>query len=104
MSSLENERDAYRDEAERLRADAHRYLWNLAGCSTYALGYGLDDGHDESMAVPALNEVRALALREHEGRRIMRDLAEACARTSDYDLNQDLRAVVRRAQDWLERR
>lgn len=47
----------------KLRAEVEILLWNLAGCSTYALGHGLEEDHNEEMARPALNETRAMALR-----------------------------------------
>lgn len=62
-----------KEEIERLKRDldsatkaAERYLWNLAGCNTYAEGAALDKGHNISMELPALAAVRRLALRERE--------------------------------------
>ena len=36
-------------------------VWNLAGCSTYALGYGLDEEHNQEWERPALRDVKKLA-------------------------------------------
>lgn len=48
-------------EVERLQADNENLAWNLAGCDTYALGYGLEGEHAKELARPALNSVRKMA-------------------------------------------
>lgn len=50
-------------ENAKLKAEAESLLWNLAGCDTYAMGYGLDKEHDAKMARPALASVRRLGLK-----------------------------------------
>lgn len=47
---------------EELKKEQEILVWNLAGCSTYALGYGLDTPHDEEWERPALRDVKKLAL------------------------------------------
>lgn len=49
-------------ELAALRADNENLLWNLAGCNTYAMGYGLETEHDSTLARPALDAVRKMAL------------------------------------------
>jgi multidrug efflux pump subunit AcrA (membrane-fusion protein) len=44
-----------------LEAEQEVLVWNLAGCSTYAAGHGLDGGHDKNMARPALDDVLKMA-------------------------------------------
>jgi hypothetical protein len=51
-------------ELDALKADLEAAVWNLAGCDTYAMGYGLDDAHSPEIARPALESVKRLALRE----------------------------------------
>lgn len=55
-------RDEKQEEIEKL-------VWNLAGCSTYALGYGIHEGHNKSIALPALDDVLKLALKEEKERK-----------------------------------
>jgi hypothetical protein len=55
-----------KQENNNLKARIERYLWNLGGCSTYALGYGLDESHDKEMALPALDDVLKLAIKNKE--------------------------------------
>ena len=50
-------------------------LWNLAGCSTFALGYGIHESYDEKSARAALKDVLKLALKEETLRRKL-ELAE----------------------------
>lgn len=75
------ERDAIAARLAEAREWGERYLWNLAGCSTYAVGVGLDEGHAPEMALPALDDVRALALRERELRLA---LVDVLSRYTDY--------------------
>ncbi len=49
-------------ERDRLKAENEILIWNLAGCSTYALGYGINEDHDKTMARPALEDCRKMAL------------------------------------------
>jgi len=57
--------DAHLREMEKdHRAEVEKLIWNLAGCDTYAMGYDLDHDHDKTMALPALESVRKLALQE----------------------------------------
>lgn len=56
------------DDWERMSKDIENLIWNLAGCSTFALGYGLDEPYAKDMARPALEDVRKLALREKQMR------------------------------------
>jgi predicted RNA-binding Zn-ribbon protein involved in translation (DUF1610 family) len=61
-------------EIDRLKALYERAVWNLGGCSTYALGHGLDEPHSKEMALPALDDVKKLAL---ENRSLKALLGEA---------------------------
>ena len=78
-----------------LRADIERQAWNLAGCSTYAAGHGLDEGHDAAYALPALNEVRELALKYRKAQedlatlRAERDEARGLLREADLLLAEE---------------
>lgn len=51
-----------RKKIEALKTDNERFLWNLAGCSTYALGCDISEGHNKEMALPALEDVLKLAI------------------------------------------
>lgn len=66
-------------ELAEARAEAESLAWNLAGCSTFAAGHGLDEPYAEDLARPALKEVRALALREREARAELRRLRALAA-------------------------
>lgn len=59
---LEAERDKLRTEVEVL-------IWNLAGCSTFALGYGIHEPFDKEKSRPAMTDVLKLALREEKFRK-----------------------------------
>jgi hypothetical protein len=71
---LEAKCDSYIESAAHFEQDLFQankkiaqYLWNLGGCSTYALGYELDSpGHDKEMALPALEDVLKMALKNRE--------------------------------------
>lgn len=77
------------------RADIERQAWNLAGCSTYAAGHGLDEGHDAAYALPALNDVRELALKHRKAQeelatlRAERDEARGLLREADLLLAEE---------------
>lgn len=48
-------------ERDRLKEDIEKLIWNLAGCSTFALGYDLDKPFDKTMARAALYDTLACA-------------------------------------------
>lgn len=78
-------------EVERLKKSNERYLWNLGGCSTYALGYGLDEPHDKEMALPALEDVLKLAKEKAELEKEIERLKEYINTwTGDPDLKAQL--------------
>lgn len=54
-NKLNEQIDFYKKEIENL-------VWNLAGCNTYADGFGLDIEHNKEMARPALDAVRKMAI------------------------------------------
>ena len=92
---------ALEKEVERLIKDNEVLIWNLGGCSTYALGYGLDESHDKEMARPALEDVKKLALRERslhsdivrlrEGLEKMGFVGASIVRCKDCQRNMDIR-------------
>ncbi len=51
------------EDIESLQKEVENLIWNLAGCSTYALGYDLDKGHDKAFARPALEDVKRAMLK-----------------------------------------
>ena len=51
---------------EELNKEVHDLAWNLAGCSTYALGHSLDKGHCNKLSRPALDDVLKLTLDHKE--------------------------------------
>lgn len=59
------------EEIKTLKALVEKQGWNLGGCSTYALGYSLNEPHSEEMALPALNDVKFLALRQKKCREFL---------------------------------
>lgn len=61
---------------EQQQAEIENLIWNLGGCSTYAMGYGLKDGHNKSMARPALEDVLKLALKCVKQAEIIKKLVE----------------------------
>lgn len=65
------------EEVERLKKLNERYLWNLGGCSTYALGYDLTGGHNKEMALPALEDVLKLALEKANWKKLAGELVQA---------------------------
>ena len=65
------ELEAKEAEINRLKADIENMAWNLGGCSTYALGYGLDEGHAKELARPALEDVLKLALKYRASRQAL---------------------------------
>jgi len=63
---------------DRLKEENYKYVWNLGGCSTYAMGYDIKGGHDKKMALPALDDVLRLALKAkklEEDFKVMREIA-----------------------------
>lgn len=66
LTAIDQSTAAMRDELERVKGEAENLLWNLAGCDTYAMGYGLDSDHDKSAARPALESCRKMALQNVE--------------------------------------
>lgn len=56
-------REALREERDRLLKENEVLIWNLGGCSTYALGYGIHEPHSKEMARPALEDVKRLAVK-----------------------------------------
>lgn len=78
------ENAAAKAEIENLRADIDNMLWNLAGCSTFALGYGVDEPFAEESARPALLDVLKLAKREKHLREALVPLIEEIQRAKDH--------------------
>ena len=95
ISGLVYQRDEARAEVERYKTEAEQLVWNLAGCDTYAMGYGLDENHHPGMARPALNSVKKLALREREQRRRL----EAAERV----VEERRLAAFRRRKAWEDK-
>ncbi len=52
-----------RKKVEELERENEILAWNLGGCSTYAKGYDINEGHSKKMARPALDDVLELALK-----------------------------------------
>jgi hypothetical protein len=73
--------ESLESQLTRLKADNEMLLWNLAGCSTFALGYGLNEPFAEEKARPAMFDVLKLAKREAR----MREALELLyLETADY--------------------
>ena len=81
-------------ELNSLRAQSERLAWNLGGCASYALGYSLDESIDQEKALPALLDVRNLALANRELRAEYAELKKAVIEVLDcYDsLDTEFRA------------
>jgi hypothetical protein len=65
-NSLSRENEALQEKLREKDATIERQGWNLGGCSTLAIGYELDTEFSKEMALPALGDVKKLALRERE--------------------------------------
>lgn len=63
LREYEKRETAVQEREAKLREEIEILGWNLAGCSTFALGYGLDEGHDKEKARPAMSDVHKLALK-----------------------------------------
>lgn len=62
---LESQNKELKAEIERLKKDIHDLTWNLAGCDTYALGYGdLHEPPSKDLTRPALISVMNMAIRQ----------------------------------------
>ena len=71
-STHHNACDCREEYVKKLEKENERYLWNLAGCSTFALGY--DDGkpYSKELALPALEDVLRMAQRVKKLERVVK--------------------------------
>jgi hypothetical protein len=84
-------------EAEGKHAEeVERLVWNLAGCDTYAMGYGLEKDHDKAFALPALESVRRLALKEQSLRTQLSALT--------LNREKELKEAIGFAVGWMDKR
>ena len=56
-------REAVEEATAKDQAEIEDLIWNLAGCSTFAMGYGIDEPFDQSKARAAIHDVLKLALK-----------------------------------------
>ena len=61
ISAANREIHSLRRENENLREEMEILAWNLAGCDSYTMGYGLDSEPDRGKARPALLQVLQMA-------------------------------------------
>lgn len=78
IDTLESENKRLQAEIEKLKAENEVMLWNMAGCSTFALGYGIDEPFDESRARACMFDVLRLAKREKRLREALKSYASCC--------------------------
>jgi len=108
LRALNVQHNELESELSRLKEENERLLWNLAGCSTYALGYGLDESHSEEMALPALNDVKKLALRSKKLEAVAKAAMDAFIYTENGadDISpfarDEAQAVVKKLRDAFE--
>lgn len=69
---------------ERLAKDNENMLWNLVGCSTFAIGYGIHEPYAENLAHPAMKDVLQLALKSEAQESTLRRYREALERIAEY--------------------
>ena len=63
VSSLRDKIERLEKECAELRAEVEKLVWNLAGCDTYALGYGdLHEAPSKEWTRPALVSVMNMAI------------------------------------------
>lgn len=74
---------AWADKCDRLKyqlAEARKeievLIWNLAGCSTFALGYGIHEPFDQTMARPAMHDVLNLAKKMEIAREALESISK----------------------------
>ena len=86
-------------EIEEWRTEQEKLIWNLAGCSTYAMGYDLDNEHDVTWARAALNDVKKLALKERDAQQRIKALEEEI---EEYESPRPGASCLHRGQYFLE--
>jgi hypothetical protein len=74
LDAIESELAAAKAVIEKLKADNENLTWNLAGCSTFALGYKINDPFSKEWARPAMFDVLRLAKREKRLRGALEEL------------------------------